>query len=93
MYDKYYGDMTMLAFIMFVSLIILMVNSFDPRLASKADITNTFVKLCLGVLLGFFIILLYGVGVPGLKYLFAFIGFGGIAHLFLSYKSPESYRA
>jgi hypothetical protein len=75
---------------MFISLIVLMVNSLDPRIANKTDITNTFIKLGLGSVLGFMIILLYGIGVPGLKYLFMFIGVGGVAHLFLSYKSPES---
>ena len=81
-----------MALVMFVSLILLVVNAFDPRIANKADIIYTMIKLSVGAVLGFFIILLYGVGVPGLKYLFMLIGIGGITHLLMSYKTPEVYK-
>lgn len=81
--------MTMIAFSMFISLILLVFNSLDPRTKTRSDIYMSLMKLGIGVTLGFIIILLYGIGIPGLKYLFMFIGFGGIVHLFLTYKVPE----
>ncbi len=77
---------------MFVSLIFIIANTLDPRLAKGAEFYTGIVKLLVGTLLGFVIILLYGVGFPGLKYIFVFIGVGGILHLFLSEKYQDSYR-
>ena len=78
--------MVVMAWMMFLSLILLVINSVDPRFASKTEIFSAVFKLGIGALLGFFIILLYGVGLPGLKYFFYILGIGGIAHLFLLYK-------
>lgn len=83
----------MLAFAMFISLILLLLNSVDPRTASRGELYTTLAKLFIGSMLGFLIILLYGVGVPGLRYLFMLIGFGGLAHMILTYKVPEISRA
>lgn len=85
--------MTMLAFAMFISLILLIFNSIDPRTSTRGDLYSTLTKLFIGSMLGFIIILLYGVGIPGLKYLFILIGFGGLAHMILTYRVPEVSRA
>jgi len=85
--------MTVMAWMMFLSLILLIINSVDPRFTSKSEIMSVLFKLGIGSLLGFCIILLYGVGLPGLKYFFYIIGIGGIAHLFLLYKATPVAHA
>lgn len=69
---------------MFVSLLVIVANYLNPRNASTAQFISGLLKLSIGILLGFAIILLYGVGFPGLRYLFMIIGIGGILHLVLS---------
>lgn len=85
--------MTMIAFAMFISLLLLMFNSLDPRTVKRGEVYGILMKLLIGTTLGFVIILLYGIGIPGLKYLFMFIGFGGIAHLFLTYRTTDIANA
>lgn len=79
----------MIAFAMFISLLLLMFNSLDPRTVRRGEVYGSLMKLVIGTTLGFVIILLYGIGIPGLKYMFMFIGFGGIVHLFLTYRTSE----
>jgi hypothetical protein len=80
--------MNLIALSMFISLIVLLANSFDPRVP-HTEYTSNIVKVLAGIVLGFVIILLYGVGFPGLRYIFFLIGIGGIFHLILTSRTTE----
>lgn len=78
--------MNLLALLMFISLIMIVITSFDPRFVTVKEVKSTLIRFSMGVVLGFFIMLLYGLGFPGLRYLFMLIGIGGFAHLFITRK-------
>lgn len=84
--------MNLIALSMLVSLILIVANFLDPRASSKNDRVSGIVKLSLGVLLGFVIILLYGLGLPGLRFLFMFIGVGGILHILLTDRLGRTFK-
>jgi hypothetical protein len=84
--------MNLIAFSMFVSLIFILVNNLDPRTNDVGERASGLIKLLCGAILGFVIILLYGIGMPGLRYIFLIIGFGGILHLCVSHTLLRTYK-
>lgn len=67
---------------MVISLLMVLVTTLDPRISNTQEIKSGLFRLSLGGVLGFIIMLLYGLGFPGLQYFFMIVGIGGIVHLF-----------
>lgn len=62
-------------------------TSLDPRSATFDQIKASLFRLGIGIVLGFVIMLLYGLGMPGLRYFFMLIGIGGVAHIVAARKT------
>lgn len=82
--------MNIIAVLMVVSLLATVITSIDPRVAGISHLKTEIIRISIGIILGFALLFLYGLGIPGLKYFFFVIGIGGFIHLFFSQSDNRS---